>query len=170
MKGKNIAKITVILLAFVMLFSLCTFTVAAAKGNVTETAQPAKKAARKTYTQALIDVEKRLPPESKGFWRDGIMELKKVESYDKAIAGAVGNIFEIISDKKNADWTEIGMETLKSAVNILASCYGLGGVTDAIFDGLMNYGDNPQSEIQILQGHLDTQFEELHNHWKNLGN
>lgn len=167
MKQKFIAKVFVVFMAFMMLFSLCSFTVAAATDNVAvvkATTQTTTKAKRPTYTQTLLEVKKRLPPESQGFWRDGIKELKKVESYDKALAGVVGNVFEIIDDPQNADWTEMGMETLKSVVNIFASCYGLGGVSDAIFDGLMNFGDNPQSEMQILQGHLDDQFDEVHNH------
>ena len=167
MKQKFVTKVFVVFMAFMMLFSLCSFTVAAATDNVAvakATTQTTKKAKRPTYTQTLLEVKKRLPPESQGFWRDGIKELKKVESYDKALAGVVGNVFEIIDDPQNADWTEMGMETLKSVVNIFASCYGLGGVSDAIFDGLMNFGDNPQSEMQILQGHLDDQFDEVHNH------
>jgi len=180
MKQKLAAKLVTILMAFVMLFSLCSFGVAAATDTGTSTqatTQTTKKAKRPKYTDTLIEVEQKLrdideqlKPEEKNFWRDGIKELKKVESYDKAIAGAIGNVFEVIDDPQNADVTEIAMETVKSVVNIFASCYGLGGVSDALFDGFMNFGDNPQSEIQILQGHLDDQFDEVHNHLDEIQN
>ena len=169
MKKNFVAKVFVVLLAFIMVFSFCGFSTikasAATNNNLHDGLMGVVDSKRPEYVKLIKYFKSQARKENfKKFWRDGIKELKKVESYDKALAGAIGNVFEIIEDPQNADWTEVGMETLKSAVNIFASCYGLGGVSDAIFDGVMNFGDDPQSEMQILQGHLDDQFDEVHKH------
>ena len=167
MKQKFVAKAITVFLAFVMLFFLLSFSVVAATDNVTvakTTTQTTKKAKRLTYTEALLEIDKKLTPKQKTALQKMQSHLKNSKSYNDLAKSVVNNIFEIIDDPQNADWTEMGMETLKSVVNLFASCYGLGGVSDAIFDGVMNFGDNPQSELQILQGHLDDQFDEMHDH------
>lgn len=174
MKQKFIAKVFVVFMAFMMLFSLCSFTVAAATDNVAvakATTQTTTKAKRPTYTQTLLEVKKRLPPESQGFWRDGITELKKAKSYEKLGVSLIESGFDLLEDPKNADYTELGMNVIKAGVNVLLSCYGIpGGLSDAVFDGIMNFGENPQSELQILQGHLDDQFDEVHDHLDDIQN
>lgn len=167
MKQKVIAKVLVVFMAFMMLFSLCSVGVAAATDNanvVKAATQTTRSIKRPKYTDVLIEINNKLTPKQKTEWQKIQGHLKDTKSYDRLATSAVNNIFEIIEDPQNADWTEMGMETLKSVVNLFASCYGLGGVTDAIFDGLMNFGDNPQPELQILQGHLDDQFNEVHDH------
>lgn len=167
MKQKIVTKVLVALLALVMLFSLCSFGTTAATSNepaVKATTQTAKKPKRKTYTQVLAEIDKKLTPEQKTAWQKMKGHLKESKNYDNLATTAIGNIFELIEDPANADWAEIGMETLKSVVNLIASCYGLGGASDAIFDGLMNFGEDPQTELQILQAHLDQQFADVHKH------
>lgn len=168
MKQKIVAKLMTVFLAFVILFSLCSVGVAATTGNANvvkaaaQTTTERKK--RPTYTEVLIEINKKLTPEQKTEWQKIKNHLKNSKSYDALATTAVNHFFEIIEDPQNADWAEMGMETLKSVVNLVAVCYGLGGVSNAVFDGLMNFGENPQSELQILQGHIDDQFDEVHDH------
>ena len=167
MKQKLAAKLITILMAFVMLFSFCSFGAAAATDNrisTQATTQTTQKQKRPTYTETLIEIRKKIDPE-KHFWRDGVKELKKFKSYEKLGVSLIENGFAFAEDPQNADYAELGMNVVKAGVNVLLSCYGIpGGLSDAVFDGIMNWGDNPQSEIQILQGHLDDQFDEVHNH------
>lgn len=167
MKQKFVAKLVTVLMVFVMVFSLCSFGVEAATDNgitAKSTTQTTEKPKRLTYTQALIEIKNKIDPE-KHFWRDGVKELKKFKSYEKLGVSLIENGFALIEDPQNADYTELGMNVVKAGVNVLLSCYGIpGGLSDAVFDGIMNFGDNPQSEIQVLQGHLDDQFDEVHDH------
>ena len=86
MKQKFIAKVFVVFMAFMMLFSLCSFTVAAATDNVAvaKATTQTTKAKRLTYTETLKAVNERLEvieentaPKEPNFWKDGVKELKK---------------------------------------------------------------------------------------------
>lgn len=174
MKPKCMKKIFAILIVFVMTFLFCSFTVVVTTNNVPAAkseSQTTQNTKRPTYTQVLEEVKRRLPPESQGFWRDGIRELKKAKSYEKLGVSLIESGFAWAKDPQNADYAELGMNIIKAGVNVLLSCYGIpGGLSDAIFDGIMNWGDNPQSELQILQSHLDDQFDEIHNHLDDIQN
>ncbi len=163
MRHSIIAKALVLFMAVAMVFSLCAFTTTAAKTEATVT--PPKDAVenqkRDSFTENVKEVDKKISKDEKNFWKEGIKELKKVKSYEEIVTTFVGNFFEVIEDPGNADWIEIGMETLKTGVGLIASCYGLGGVSNMVFDTLMNFGDNPQSESQKLQAYLDEQFDDL---------
>lgn len=91
--------------------------------------------------------------------KQAVYELRKVKSYGNAIAGLLDNVKEAFEG--DPDWLEMGAETAKSVVNIFASIYGLGAVSDAIFDNAMSWGENPMTETQKLQEHLDEQFLQI---------
>lgn len=166
MKKRYKSKIISILFVFVMLFSVCgasTLNVKAEENVPNIEIAGVLDSNRPEYVK-LVKYFKRKEAMSK-FWHNGVTELKKAKSYEKLGVALVNNGFEFIKDPQNADYVELGMNVLKAGVNVLLSCFGLpGGVSDAIFDGIMNWGDNPQSEVQKLQAHLDDQFEEVHKH------
>lgn len=165
MKQRLIAKVFVILMAVVMLFSICAFTVNAAASNETarnEATQSNEKTKRPTYTETLQEVNRRLPPAKEGFWRDGIRELKEVKSYDDFGATVITQFAKCIEDGEDANWDKAGFEILKGVVNLFASCYGLGGVSNALLDAIGGFDE--QSDTAILQTYLGDEFKEVHNH------
>ncbi len=166
MKKTYKSKIIIFLLAFMMLFSVCGASTLNAKAeeNIPNIEIAGVLDSNRPEYVKLVKYFKRKEAMSK-FWHNGVTKLKKAKPYEKLGVTLVNNGFEFIKDPQNADYVELGMNVLKAGVNVLLSCYGLpGGVSDAIFDGIMNWGDNPQSEIQKLQAHLDDQFKEVHNH------
>lgn len=172
MKRRFVAKVFAVLMVFAMLFSVCALTVNAVASNETsrnatarnDARQTTKPPKRPTYTETLQEVNKRLPPESQGFWRDGIKELKEVKSYDNLGATVITQFANCIEDGDDADLGKIGFELLKGVVNMFASCYGMGGISNALFNAIEGFGEEPQSEIDILSEHLDEQFGEMHDH------
>ena len=172
MKRRFVAKFFAVLMVFAMLFSVCALTVNAVTSNETsrnatarnDARQTTKPPKRPTYTETLQEVNKRLPPESQGFWRDGIKELKEVKSYDNLGATVITQFANCIEDGDDADLGKIGFELLKGVVNMFASCYGMGGISNALFNAIEGFGEEPQSEIDILSEHLDEQFGEMHDH------
>ena len=94
-----------------------------------------------------------------------VKELWKDEgTYDKIGTHVINTLFSIAEDPKHIDVTGIAFQTVQLAVNLYASCFGLGGISDALFNSIANFGEHPQSELQKLQAHMDEQFEELNDH------
>lgn len=170
MKQKFVAKVLVALLAFVMVFSLCGFSTIKASAATNTYSRGDLMGVVDSKRPEYVQLVKYLKAESrkadlKKFWGDGIQELRKAKSYEKLGVSLIQGGFELLEDPKNADYTELGMNVVKAGVNVLLTCFGIpGGLSDAVFDGIMNFGENPQSELQILQGHLDDQFNEVHDH------
>ena len=160
MKHKIFSKLIIVLLVVIMMFSLCSATVSAAAA-ASSTGKKETKPPKETYTSVLAEIRKYIKPEEKHFWRDGIKELKKIQSYDRLGSDFVNNLSKLLEDPANADYTELAMKTVKSVFRLFASCYGAGEISDAIFENLMNFGEHPESELMILQGHLDEQFEDI---------
>ena len=174
MKRSLWTKVLVVLLALVMLFSLSAFVVTAANNaSGSSKATTEGKAKRRTYTQALDDVKAHLEKikPTGSFWDKGKNQLKEFKNYEAVGVSLIQNGFEFFSDPSNADYMEIGMELVKAGVNVILTCYGIpGGLSDALFDGLMNLGDKPKSEMQILQEHIDEQFEEVNENLTDIQN
>ncbi len=164
MKHKFLTKAIVILMAFSMLFPVCSYSLNAAKGNSTSQSTSAKTVKdKRTQKEILKGIEEQLKKDDK-FWGKGLKNLKSSDTYDDIAKDIITSIFEHVEDPQNTDWLRLGVNTLKSALNLLASCYGLGGASDALLTSIINFGQNPKSEYELLQDHIDEQFGYMDEH------
>lgn len=170
MKQRFIARIIVALLAAIMLLSLCgaaTINVNAATYSSNDNIMGIVDSKRPEYVKLVRYMK------AKEFWSAGVSELKQAKNYEKLATTLVNNCFAIIEDPQNVDYAEMAVGVVKVGVNILLTCFGIpggGAISDAVFDGLMNYGENPKSELELLQDHLDDQFDEVHDHLDDIQN
>ena len=161
MKQRFIAKILVVLLAATMLLPLGgAATMNASAETITSRSEIMGEvnSKRPEYVKLVRYMK------AKEFWSAGVSELKKAEKYEKLATTLVQSGFAIIEDPQNVDYYELSMNVVKSGVNLLLTCFFSpvgGAISDSIFEGLMNYGENPQSELEILQDHLDDRFDEV---------
>ena len=166
MKQRFVAKVFVILMAFVMLFSLCAFTIDAASTNAASqtTTQTTQNPKRKTYTQALEEINDHFAKEQEAaerFWPDGVKELKKSKTYDALGATVITQIAQCIAEGEDFDWKSGAGEIFKGVINLVASCYGLGGISDALLDAMFRFGEQPQSNADILGDYYKKQLHQM---------
>ena len=166
MKQRFVAKVFVILMAFVMLFSLCAFSIDAASTNAASqtTTQTTQNPKRKTYTQALEEINDTLSKQGdQGFWRNGVRELKQVKSYDALGATVITQFAKCIKEDDDDAWRELADETLKGVINLIASCYGLGGISNALINAFESFGEQPEDSEAPVITYLKPEFERINN-------
>ncbi len=166
-------RIIAVILLISLLGSTAVLTVSAADvtnndSKSTQTISEEKKphgnlGQKRPYTENLKEINKKLDkltPEEKTYFQKSVANLKDVKTADQAAGIIVGSLMEIAIDPDNANWKNIGIDAAAGLINLAASCFGFGGVAQAItgpLSGLLK--DKAPSEIQLLQEHLDEQFE-----------
>ena len=163
----NYKRFFTILISFVLLFSFAFSAVSVfATDDDPIPSTGSRKNGGPTYTEVVQAVNENLKElkNKKPKKESDAQKLLKAKTYDKAIASAVSAAFDLYENPDNADYLGLGYGVVSTAVTAVASCFGFGGVAEALMDGISGlFGDKPQSEIQDLQNHLDDQFEEMNN-------
>ena len=89
----------------------------------------------------------------------------ELQQLSKTVLGTATAIAELNSE--DPDTIGAIYSISKTAITLIATCFGYGGVASSafdMFDGLLSMGEDKQSELQMLEAKLDTKFEEVHNH------
>ena len=158
------------LIVFLCVATLLTFSVVNVDYNNIEVVASNANTQAKTkqpgrYTKTVEQVFKELQyirdPESEGFWIHGAKELKKVKAYDNLMASTVDTIFALAENDPNKDTISIWYDLGTSAVNVAASCFGLGSLSNSLLTSLKNMGETQQTEIQVLEEKMNEQFEQV---------
>ena len=169
MKRKFFTRIVVVLLLVTMLFSVAATTVSAASDTsvtvASETKVHGNTGQRRPYTKNLEEINKKLDaltPEEKTYFQKSVNNLKSAKTADQAASIAVSTLMEIATDSDNVNWKNVGIDAAAGIINLAASCFGFGGVAQAITGPLAGIlKDKSPSEIKLLQEHLDEQFEKV---------
>lgn len=106
--------------------------------------------------------------EEKGYWSTGLDTLKSAETNNQIGKTLVDTVFMILEDPNEVNYGELAYDTITSIVNVVASCYGLGGVTQGLFDGLKNFGVEESDPIGELKEQMNAEFEKVHDELEDI--
>lgn len=165
MKKRLFIKLIAVILVIVTLFSTAALTISAASSTNNSTIQSASTTSgqKRNYTQNLEEINKKLDaltPQEKTIFQKGVKNLKDAKSAEKVVGGITKTLVEIYSDPDNVNWKNVGVDAVAGTINLVAACFGFGGIAEAITGPIAGlFKDKSPSEIQLLQEHLDAQFE-----------
>ncbi|MBO5883658.1 MAG: InlB B-repeat-containing protein [Clostridia bacterium] len=166
MKKRLFIKLIAVILVIVTLFSTAALTISAASDTsvtvASETKVHGNTGQRRPYTKNLEEINKKLDaltPKEKKWFKDSVKELASAKTADKAAGSIINAMFALASDSDNISKKDVALETGATLINLAASCFGFGGIAEAITGGLLSiFKDKSPSEIQLLKDHLDNQF------------
>lgn len=104
-------------------------------------------------------------PEKKGYWKKGLDQLKDTKYQVETGTNALNKF--CVTLVRNGTSEEVVAEAAYDVVtgiaNAIASCWGLGGISDLFLGGLKGifFETQTESELQILQQHIDERFDEV---------
>lgn len=163
MKKRLFIKLIAVILVAVTLFSTAALTISAASiennyTEITDISISQRNTFIETNTNVLVMINQ-MTPEEKSYFQKSVGELKSAKTADQAASTVIDSIFEIATDPDNVNWKNVGLDTAATLINLAASCFGFGGIAQAITGGLLGiFKDKSPSEIQLLKEHLDKQF------------
>lgn len=165
MKNNRLIKIIGILLIVCLLFSVITSSAMAAEkkkvhGNTGQ---------KRPYTQNVIEcntkldaIMSKLDKMDQKLLKKGTKGLKDSKEFASAAGLVSRTIVDIVKDPENVNWKNVGLDTALTVANCIASIWGLGGVSNAVLGPIFGaFKDKEPTEIELLQQHLDEQFEEI---------
>ena len=161
---KFIVIVTALLLSFSFALPIVATPVSVAKQTQTETTnKETKKSKKPTYTETLQKINKRFEDEEKA---EKTKKLK--DNTAKGLSKGISSLFTFATAMQddNPDVAGAMIDLTISAVNIVASCFGLGDVSDSILNGVVSLaksGNEAETETQKLQNHIDEKFDEVNN-------
>lgn len=100
--------------------------------------------------------------EEKGYWEQGLDDMKSAETNNQIGKVVVDSLFLMFDDSKKVDPAVVTAEALMSVINVVASCYGLGGITEGIFNGIKNWGLEAEDPIADLKNQINDNFEKTY--------
>lgn len=166
-------KLTAIILVVVTLFSVSALTISAASNNknnsVTQKEPVAKSKKNHNYTDNLKEINDKL---DKLISKDNkvIKNLKDAKAAEKVAGDLTKTLITAFTDPDKLD-KNFAIDACAEVINLAAACLGFGGIAEAItgpIAGLIK-GDSP-SEIELLQEHIDEQFEIVHEELEEVRN
>ena len=171
MKRKLLSTVAIVFLLMVMVCTpiLATIPLGSAYAEssaqvmaINEEKEAAKKRSR-SYKENLDELHKKidsLTPEKKNWVQKGISNVKKGQTLDKAASIGIQAAMEIMTNPDNVNYKNLCIDTCMGLINLAATCFGVGGIVDALLGPLAAIGkDKVPSEIEVLQEHIDEQFE-----------
>ncbi len=159
MKKRLYIKIISIMLIFVSFFSVATttFFVEEAKADILVNTQINRTSFESNITIINNEINVMKEEKKKGF---SLKEMAKSKEMEKAVGGAVELLIDIHSDPDNINWKNVTVDTIATAINLVAAGFRVGGIVSAITGPIASLlKDKSPSEIQLLKEHLDEQFE-----------
>ncbi len=159
MKNKFLVKLIAFLLLMTMMASIGSIEPVAYTTAATNTTVTTQKNTQKTFNTNNKNINKNLKNTGKEekSWFD-----KNGEDTIKSTTSLFSNIIDIAKGE-NANAKNAAIDVTFGVVNLVASCFGLGGISSTItgFLGGIFKDDEPKepTEIEKLQEHIDNQFD-----------
>ncbi len=182
MKAKEIRRITIVVIAFVMVIAclwgaLLSVTTIAYAATTPAPSASARKTdyittdRKPTYTDTLNENNRLLQVLEEKINGNKENKENKVLSFSKKYGkDIIDETFSILNTIKRAaeggdvDWEKFGVDLAKSIIVSIAGAYGFGGVADSLLNGieaLLTSGEAPLSEIEILSDDINKQFNKM---------
>ncbi|MBE7091386.1 MAG: hypothetical protein E7363_05720 [Clostridiales bacterium] len=167
MKRKNIRKLTTVFLALflvcVCLVTVFAFPVSAA--SATNKGKDKEKKDRPKYTETLEKNNELLGKVLEELSKEENKILKVAKNSGKDFANTAFSFIEAVSNSsEDKNSAKISVDLTKGILTAVASFWGLGGVTDAVLDGiesLLASGQAPLSEVQVLSDDMNKRFNAI---------
>lgn len=162
MKKRLFIKLIAVILVIVTLFSTAALTISAASiennyTEITDISISQRNTFIETNTNVLVMINQ-MTPEEKSYFQKSVGELKSAKTADQVAGTIINSIFAIATDPDNVNWKDVGLDTGAKLINLAASCFGFGGISEAITGGLLDiFKDKSPSEFQLLKEYIAEQ-------------
>ena len=117
------------------------------------------------YKENLDQIQKKLDdltPEEKKWFKDGVKEATSLKTVDSALGKSITAVYKILDTNDESERKNLVIDAVCGVINIAASCFSLGGISEAL-TGIIGgeLKDPVPSEMELLQNHVDEKFEEV---------
>ena len=118
----------------------------------------------KTYNNSKnkveINVSNKIETKKIGYWKTDNNMLIRGETEAKIVSTLVDNLITISKGETLSG--EALYDTATSIITIICSRFGLGGLTDSLFEKIKSHiSTSPEDSIDLLQQHIDTRLDEV---------